>query len=253
MPDAYGNLIPGDPTPTACTRVGMIIPGLLKDDGGTIARSTAHPEFRGRVWTADFVLGDFRTALNEGGLDLCNEDEIIAGGPLRLKIKKLVPTVLPVTYFTDRSGQSSFPFSDVRIGPGCNVVGRIGINPEVPFVGHEPFCNVSAVGYQAWRVVKTVQSETGPYTPSIILSGSVVAATGLCTGLPASVSDDRVYATGGTFSRADVTYHLQLSPDGVTWNPITGLETVFTYPPRNCALGTGADPCPNHGPGSPWV
>jgi hypothetical protein len=56
----------------------------------------------------------------------------------------------------------------------------------------------------------------------------------------------------GGMNQAAVQYYLQLSPDGTTWNPFTDLLLSLPFPPRNCALGTGPDPCPDHGPGSPW-
>jgi hypothetical protein len=164
VPDANGNLVPGDPTPTTCKRVGLIVPVLLKDDGGTIAKSSAHPEFQGRPLTADFILGDYRTALKEGGLDLCNTDEIAAGKPLRLSVVKF-ESHPPVSYQTDNSGQSSFPFATVTIEPGCNVVGAIGVDPGDPTSPHTPFCRVNAPGYTAWRVVQAVSTE-GSRSPS---------------------------------------------------------------------------------------
>jgi hypothetical protein len=250
MPDANGNLIPGDPTPTACTKVGLIVPGLLKDDGGVIARSTAHPEFHGRVWTASFVLGEFRDALKAGGLDICNESEIAAGKTLSLSIKKL-PVLAPVTYVTDYSAQSASPFPIVQIVPGCNVVGMIGVDPGFPPF-HLPFCKINAMGYAAWRVIKSISTEGGPFVQTIILSGTVSLTTGECLALPASVFDSRVAIGAPTgFLQALVMYHVQLSGDGTTWD---ALPTSFSppFPPRNCALGSGGDPCPTHGPGSPW-
>lgn len=254
MPDSNGNLVPGDPTPTTCKRVGMIVPVLLKDDGGTIAKSSAHPEFQGRPLTADFILGDYRAALKEGGLDLCNTDEIAAGKPLRLSVVKFVSHPA-ASYLTDISDQESFPFPTVTIEPGCNVVGAIGVDPDDPTSHHTPFCRVNAAGSAAWRVVQAVSMEGSAFAFNIVLAGSV-ATNGDCTGLPNSYFGSRVKSTipppPGGMNRARVIYFLQLSPDGTTWNPFTDLLLSLPFPPRNCALGSGADPCPDHGPGSPW-
>jgi hypothetical protein len=97
----------------------------------------------------------------------------------------------PVSYQTDSSGQSSFPFAIVTVEPGCNVVGAIGVDPGDPTSQHTPFCRVNAAGYSAWRVVQAVSTEGSAFAFTIVLAGSV-AANGDCTGLPNSYFGSRV-------------------------------------------------------------
>jgi hypothetical protein len=254
VPDANGNLVPGDPTPTTCKRVGLIVPVLLKDDGGTIAKSNAHPEFQGRPLTADFILGDYRTALNEGGLDLCDTDEIAAGKPLRLSVVKFESHPPGATRRTTPGNRPSrSPPS--RSSRAATSSGRSASTPATRRPPTRRSAGSTRPGTRPGGWCRRCRPRGEPFAFSIVLAGSV-AANGDCTGLPNSYFGSRVKSTipppPGGMNQAAVQYYLQLSSDGTTWNPFTDLLLSLPFPPRNCALGTGPDPCPDHGPGSPW-